>query len=147
MNNTHSVDVLVQFYEHLSPESVSRFPEFYSANAYFKDPFNEVHGLAPIQGIFMHMFDQVSEPRFIIAERIIDGQGALLVWDFHYQLRRWGRDESQRIHGVSHLKFDTEGKVIWHRDYWDAAEELYARLPFIGGIMRGLKKLFSTPRK
>jgi steroid delta-isomerase len=47
-----SLASLIQFYHELSPESVARFPEFYSADAYFKDPFNEVRGLAPIQRIF-----------------------------------------------------------------------------------------------
>jgi steroid delta-isomerase len=31
------------------------------------------------------------------------------------------------------------GKVVWHRDYWDAAEELYAKLPAIGWLMRFLQ--------
>jgi hypothetical protein len=31
--------------------------------------------------------------------------------------------------------------VIFHRDYWDAAEELYEKLPVIGFVMKQLKKL------
>ena len=27
-----------------------------------------------------------------------------------------------------------------HRDYWDAAEELYEKLPILGGLMRWLKR-------
>jgi hypothetical protein len=27
-----------------------------------------------------------------------------------------------------------------HRDYWDAAEELYEKLPVLGGLMRFLKR-------
>jgi hypothetical protein len=42
-----NLDALIRFYHALSPESVARFPEFYSADAYFKDPFNEVRGVAP----------------------------------------------------------------------------------------------------
>jgi steroid delta-isomerase len=42
------------------------------------------------------------------------------------------------IRGASHLRFDADGKVVWHRDYWDAAEELYAKLPGIGWLMRTL---------
>jgi len=29
---------------------------------------------------------------------------------------------------------------VFHRDYWDAAEELYEKLPVIGALMRWLKK-------
>jgi hypothetical protein len=30
--------------------------------------------------------------------------------------------------------------VALHRDYWDAAEELYEKLPWVGGVMRWLKQ-------
>ena len=136
-----NTDGLIQFYHELSLDSLARFPEFYSANAYFKDPFNEVRGLQSIERIFTHMFRQVSEPRFVVLERVVDGQGALLVWDFHYRLRLpWGPDRRELIRGSSHLRFDPEGKVVWHRDYWDAAEELYAKLPGLGWLMRVLRR-------
>ena len=42
------IDELINFYHALAPENVAHFGDFYSADAYFKDPFNEVRGLAPI---------------------------------------------------------------------------------------------------
>jgi len=139
-----TIDALANFYEHLTPESVTQFPDYYAETADFKDPFNEVRGLAPIQRIFAHMFCQVSEPRFVVVERVVDEHGAVLIWELHYRVRRWERGKLQIMRGVSHLKFDTEGKVIWHRDYWDTAEELYAKLPVIGCLMRGLKKVLAN---
>lgn len=135
-----NADNLIAFYQALSPESVSRFPEYYSADAYFKDPFNEVRGLPAIQRIFSHMFTQVDEPRFVVTERIGSGQDLMLVWDFCFRVSLWGRGETQVLHGVSHLKFDGDGKVNYHRDYWDAAEELYMKLPAIGSLMRFLRR-------
>jgi len=44
------------------------------------------------------------------------------------------------IVGATHLSFDADGKVMRHRDYWDAAEELYARLPVLKWLMRGLAR-------
>ena len=35
---------------------------------------------------------------------------------------------------------DAQGQVTLHRDYWDAAEELYEKLPVVGALMRWLKK-------
>jgi hypothetical protein len=31
-------------------------------------------------------------------------------------------------------------RISLHRDYWDAAEELYEKLPWVGALMRWLKK-------
>jgi hypothetical protein len=138
------LDRLIAFYHELTPESVGRFAEFYSADAYFKDPFNEVRGVEAIQRIFTHMFRQVDAPRFFVSERVADANGVMLVWEFGYRVRLWGRGEAQRMRGVSHLKFDADGKVNYHRDYWDAAEELYMKLPAIGSLMRGLRRMLAA---
>lgn len=141
MSNAASVDALVAFFEDLHPAAVARFAEYYADDAYFKDPFNEVRGVSPIQRIFAHMFRQVDEPRFVVRERVVADNGALLVWELHYRLKGARKTASPPvIRGASHLRFDSAGKVIWHRDYWDAAEELYARLPGIGWLMRLLKR-------
>ena len=137
------LDRLIAFYQELTPESVQRFSEFYSADAYFKDPFNEVRGAQAIAGIFDHMFHQVEAPRFVVIEHAVGTDGVMLVWDFSYRVRFWGQGKTQVIHGVSHLKFDADGKINYHRDYWDAAEELYMKLPFIGRIIKCLKQVFT----
>lgn len=138
-----SMDALVRFYETLTPADVARFPEFYADDAYFKDPFNEVSGIEAIQNIFSHMFHQVGEPRFVVDERIVSANGAMLVWRFHFRIRPWCA-EPLTLRGVSHLKFDADGKVNFHRDYWDAAEELYMKLPGLGLLMRGLQKALGS---
>ena len=142
--NPSPVDSLVTFFETVHLESIADFPHYYSEDVYFKDPFNEVRGVPAIQRIFTHMFQQVAEPRFTITEQIVDGNSAMLVWEFHYRVAIFGREQKQMIRGASHLKFDAEGKVFWHRDYWDAAEELYARLPVVSLLMLGLKKVMAS---
>ena len=39
---------------------------------------------------------------------------------------------------------DEAGRITLHRDYWDAAEELYEKLPLVGGLMRWLKRRANT---
>jgi len=35
---------------------------------------------------------------------------------------------------------DDQSRISLQRDYWDAAEELYEKLPWVGSLMRWLKK-------
>jgi ketosteroid isomerase-like protein len=127
------------FFESISPEAVRRIDEVYAADAWFKDPFNEVRGVEPIRRIFEHMFEQVECPRFVVREAVAEGDSAFLTWDFVFRSRRLGEAE-QVIHGASHLRFGADGRVSYHRDYWDAAEELYEKIPFLGGLMRAVKR-------
>ena len=127
------------FFESISPQALLRIDEIYAADAYFKDPFNEVRGIEPIRRIFTHMFEQVDSPRFVVREVVAEGGSAFLTWDFLFRARRLGEGE-QAIHGASHLRFDADGRVNYHRDYWDAAEELYEKIPLLGGLMRAVKR-------
>jgi hypothetical protein len=36
-----------------------------------------------------------------------------------------------KIHGSSHLKYNGESKIVYHRDYWDVGEEILLNIPFI----------------
>lgn len=138
------LDALIRFYQELSLESLEQLPDFYGEAAFFKDPFNEVRGPAAIRRIFEHMFRQVDEPRFIVTGKVADRGGAMLAWEFYFRPRRWGGGAVQVLRGVSHLKFGPDGKVAHHRDYWDAAEELYMKLPVLGCLMRGLRRALAA---
>lgn len=128
------------FFENLAPADLERIAEVYAPTAYFRDPFNEVRGAAQVRRIFAHMFANLDSCRFEILETVVDDKGAFLTWDMTFRVKRWKRGGVQRIHGATHLRFDPAGRIEYHRDYWDVADELYAKLPLIGPVMRYLKR-------
>lgn len=138
------VDELVGAFERLQPADVARMGDWYDEHARFKDPFKDVQGLAQIQAIFQHMFERLEQPRFVVTGCLVQGNACFLVWDFLFRFKAMQPGMDQQIHGSSHLVFglNTQGewRIQWHRDYWDPAEELYEKLPWVGGLMRWLKR-------
>jgi len=139
MNAETAVDRIVQLFESMVPADVHRLHDYYQPDAWFKDPFNEVRGLPRVQRVFAHMFDTLEQPRFRITTRIVQGHECFLAWEFRFGLRRRGEKELL-VRGGSHLKLANDGRIAWHRDYWDAAEELYEQMPVLGAMMRWLKR-------
>ncbi|MBJ7418886.1 MAG: nuclear transport factor 2 family protein [Rhodoferax sp.] len=135
-----AVDALVQWFEHLTPASVQQLSRFYAVDARFKDPFNDVQGVPAVEAIFVHMFEALIAPRFVVTGRVAQGTQCFLTWEFRFCFRNFHQGQEQVILGASHLVFDGAGKVHLHRDYWDAAEELYEKLPWVGSLMRWLKR-------
>ena len=86
------------------------------------------------------MYETLEEPRFAIVETILEGDRAVLIWDFDFRIQAWQPGVTRRIHGLSVVRFGPDGRVTWHRDYWDAAGELYAKLPLVGPLMRFLAR-------
>lgn len=127
------------FFEQIKPADLARMDLLYTDNARFKDPFNEVQGVPAIRAIFEHMFANLQGPRFVVHEVIVQGHQCFMTWEFLFRQPRMGPAE-QCIRGSSHLVLADDGRVSLHRDYWDAAEELYEKLPAIGALMRWLKR-------
>ena len=134
-----AVTRVVAFFEQLAPANVADLGRIYAPDARFKDPFNEVRGHAAILAIFEHMFVQVDAPRFIVLDSMGQGSQAFLTWEFRFRMKRRVSGE-QCIRGATHVRFDAQGRVVMHRDYWDVAEELYEKLPLLGAFMRMLKR-------
>jgi hypothetical protein len=141
---SNPIDGIVQFFETLTPQSAARCGDFYAPSARFKDPFKDVQGVPAIEAIYAHMFTTLEAPRFVVIERIASGPQCFLTWDFHFRFKNFAQGRDQTIHGGSHLQLDGAGRIVLHRDYWDAAEELYEKLPVVGGLMRWLKHRAST---
>jgi ketosteroid isomerase-like protein len=130
---------VIGFFERLRPDDVQRLRALYTDDAFFKDPFNEVRSRAAVEAIFRHMFVALEDPRFVVVEALAQGDQCFLTWDFHFRMKRFSR-EAQVIRGGTHIRFAPDGRIAMHRDYWDAAEELYAKLPVVGALMRWLKR-------
>jgi steroid Delta-isomerase len=134
------VSRVVEFFEWLTPADVARTGELYRDDARFKDPFNEVQGISAIEHVFAHMYVALHEPRFVVRDIVAEGDQCFLTWDFLFRFKRFSPTQEQCVRGGSHIVFGDDGRIELHRDYWDAAEELYEKLPAVGMLMRWLKR-------
>lgn len=128
------------FWETLTPATLPALTTVYSEDARFRDPFNDLRGAAAIRRLLEHMFERLDAPRFIVLEVAQQPDGAVLIWDFHYRIRAWQPRRARCIHGATHLRFAPDGRVAEHRDYWDAAAEVYEQLPLLGALLRRVKR-------
>ena len=131
---------VVSFFEQLQPADLADLGQHYAPDARFKDPFNDVQGLAAIRDIFRHMFATLQHPRFVITGRVEQGSECFLTWEFRFAFSSYARGVEQTVRGATHLVLDGRHRITLHRDYWDAAEELYEKLPGVGTLMRWLKR-------
>lgn len=134
-----AVDRIVEAFQTLTPAGVDALDAIYAPDARFKDPFNEVQGLTEIQRIFRHMYVSLENPHFVVTGRIVQGKQCFLTWEFRFAFRRFKQGQAQCIVGGSHLVLNPDGRITLHRDYWDAAQELYEKLPIVGVAIRWMK--------
>jgi ketosteroid isomerase-like protein len=131
---------LSDWYQKLTIESLEDITKFYAKDAFFKDPFNEIRGIGKIKHIFVDMFHQLQDPRFIFLDTIVQDEQAFITWDFHFSIK----SKKYKIHGSSHLKLNELGQIVYHRDYWDVGEELFLKVPIIKNIYGLVRKKISA---
>jgi steroid Delta-isomerase len=128
-------------FETLTPATLPALVALYAADARFVDPFNDVRGAAKVQAIFEHMFVQLDAPQFVVTRTIEEAGHIFMRWDFRFI----ARGKAQHIHGATHFELNPAGLISLHRDYWDAAQELYEKLPVLGTVLRWVRRKLALP--
>jgi hypothetical protein len=131
------LDAYARFFETLTPASLARLPEHVTPDVHFRDPFNDVVGEPAVRRIFDKMFLDVRDPCFQILSSACEGDAGFLSWRFTGHVRAFGREPLQLL-GVSEVRLAPDGRVRDHIDHWDAATQVYARVPVLGWVLRRL---------
>ena len=127
------------FFEGLSPETVGELPALCAPDVRFRDPFNDVTGIAPFRKVLDKMFEDTVTPRFKIIDRAVSGNVCYLRWDFTFR-SPGRRGQEWHIVGMSEVHFDDAGRVTAHLDHWDSGAQLYERLPIVGAVVRAVRR-------
>lgn len=131
---------IADWFEALSPETLSSIDTVYDAQSLFRDPFHDIQGIEKIKAVYQHMFDGLDTPRFKVTRIVEQGDESFMTWIFTFALK----GKPYEITGCTHFTLDPVSLlVIVHRDYWDAAQELYEKLPVLGWFLRRLRRMLS----
>lgn len=128
------------FFDTLSRQRLSQLDALFAPDAHFRDPFNDVRGMVAIRHVFDHMYATIERPRFAVLHRATAGDVAYLKWRFTGALR--GRQIE--FVGLSEVRFNPQGLVTEHLDYWDAGAVVYERVPILGALVRVVRRRLSA---
>lgn len=60
-------------------------------------------------------------------------------WEMVYRGKKLAGGEPIRTIGMSQLRFDAEGRVVLHQDFWDASRGIFEHIPVVGPQVRWIK--------
>lgn len=112
----------------------------YAREAFFKDGYKEVKGVDAIETYFIATTKAIVSCTFDITEVIIHEGNYYFRWVMKLTIKRDKDNPIEQV-GMSHVRFASDGKVIFHTDYWDTSV-VFERAPVIGSIIRWAKEQF-----
>ncbi|WP_300673588.1 nuclear transport factor 2 family protein [Desulfoluna sp.] len=139
VEETDALERFKAFYAVFSRERIeSMAGGVYAENAYFRDGIREVRGLPEIQSYFISSTEAIELCVFDIEDGVGRRGEYYFRWVMHLTLKR-NKDETIVAPGMSHVRFNGEGKVIFHQDYWDTSLILEP-VPVLGSLIRWIKR-------
>ena len=130
---------LKEAYQSLASESMAEVESLYTDDVYFEDPSHAVQGKTQLIRYFRKLFKNIDRCSFRFHATITDGSNVCLTWTMFLNHPKLQGGETLRIEGASYLK-TRNGRIYYHRDYFDMGAMLYEHLPLLGRLILWLKQ-------
>jgi hypothetical protein len=117
-------------------DRTQRFEALYAPQLYFNDTLHVFHRRDEVVDYMTRTGSSLSESRVDIEHIVRDGSDVYVRWTMEFRTRAAGHNIHSHSIGMTHLRFDSKGRVVLHQDFWDSGHALYAHLPFVGFVVR-----------
>jgi len=133
-----AIEKFNEFYKVFSTDVIRKsIKDVYAENAYFRDGFREVQGVDNLEKYFISSTETFHECTFDIQDVASHGGNYYYRWIMNLILKRNKDDKLQAV-GMSHVRYDKNGKIIFHQDYWDTGI-IYEKIPLLGSIITWIR--------
>lgn len=127
-----------RFFSDITPEAVrSQAGQLYAPNVFFNDTLKTLRGREAVEAYFLKSTEHVDSIRADVVDVAQSGPNYYVRWVMDVRFK--GAKEPVRTIGMTLLRFDDEGRVTLHQDFWDSSAGFYEHLPVIGGVIRWIK--------
>ncbi len=127
-------------FDHLDKDHMNIVEEFYDQNAVFQDPLHKITGTKAIREYYSGLYKNVESIRFEYKRTSEAEDLVTLEWRMYLKSPSLNSGQEVTLDGVSLITFGgKEGKVIFHRDYFDLGEFIYERIPILRSVIVFIK--------
>ncbi len=112
----------------------------YAADAYLDDTLVVHHGAAEIEAYFVKTSQTMSSYHVTIEDVARSGNDYYVRWTMIFAAPALSGGKEIHSIGISQIRFNREGKVAFHQDFWDSGKNFFAHLPVVGGSIGFVRK-------
>lgn len=112
----------------------------YAPGVRFNDTLKSISGVDPLEHYLVDTARNVESCVVEFEEVLSSPSGVYVRWRMHIRFKKFHKGETQSSIGMTHLRFDREGRVAYHQDYWDSGANLFEKIPVLGSGIRAVKK-------
>ncbi len=112
----------------------------YSDDFYFNDTFRSIDNIDDLVDYFLETSDNINATKVYIEDIVQSDRDFYVRWVMDIDFETYNKKIVTRSIGMSHLRFNTEGKIILHQDFWDNTDAFFRHLPIVGPMITRVQK-------
>ena len=112
----------------------------YAEEVYFRDAFRQFDSPEAIRDYLLHGLAPLNDCEFIFNKVVRSGGDFYIDWTMRLDFVKTPEGTWEESIGMTRMRFNSEGKVIFHQDYWDPTDIVYRRIPVARGLIAFVKK-------
>lgn len=111
----------------------------YATDAYLNDTLVTKRGVEQIKAYFLKTSEAMTDFKVTIDDVSRSGPDHYIRWTMVVSAK--ALDKGRPVHsiGISQVRFNAEGKVVIHQDFWDSGENFFGKLPVAGGVISTIR--------
>jgi predicted SnoaL-like aldol condensation-catalyzing enzyme len=126
-------------YQAFGSENIADVESLYTTDIYFEDPSHAIQGKPSLMRYFSNQFKNLDKCSFKFHSTIANETDIFMTWTMFVNHSKLRGGETIRVEGTSYLR-TRNGKIYYHRDYFDMGAMLYEHLPLLGRIIQRIKQ-------
>lgn len=115
--------------------------QLYADHVYFNDTLKTLTRAADIERYFARTSRMLSVFSVTLDGVARTGRDYYVCWTMEIKFKRIRKNQSYISHGMSRIRLDKEGRVVFHHDFWDAAKNFFGHIPVLGAAIKLTKKM------
>lgn len=133
-------------YGNLTPENVAaNVRDVYAPDAWFNDTIATETGIDAIEKYLLKTAEGTESVQAKVNDVAVSGADCYVRWTMVVRAKGLAGGQPVTTEGVSHLRFDEQGRIVLHQDFWNPAAGIYQHLPLLGPAIRYVNGLMTKP--
>lgn len=134
------LESFVSFYNQLSGQNLSALVQLYHPAVRFIDPVHQIDGLDALQQYFAHAYARLDSCTFTahaMAEQQLQG---FVSWQMQFSHQAIANGALIKVDGCTELHWHQDGRILYHRDYYDLTQMVYQHVPVVAWLTGKVKQ-------
>ena len=111
----------------------------YADELYFNDTLVTIRNIDDLVVYMANTTNNASAATVEIEDVAKSDSDYYLRWSMDITFEAKGKQIRSKSIGMTQVRFNEQGKVVFHQDYWDSANAFYQHLPIVGGLVQRVR--------